>query len=69
MRTVKVIRLGQATQEITVEDGATVSDVLAIAGASAEGRSITFNGNVVTEASTVTSDGNLLLAAQTKGGK
>lgn len=68
MKNVKVIRLGQATQEFSVEDDATVASVLSLAGASAEGRTLTLNGRAVTPNSTV-EEGNLLLAAQTKGGK
>jgi hypothetical protein len=68
LKLIKVIRLGQAVQELAVEDGTTVGTLLSQNGIDASGRTLTFNGAAVTVDSPLLEDGNLLLAAQTKGG-
>lgn len=66
MKTIKVGKFPGRIEELVVEDGATVAQVLDIAGLEPQGYEIQLDGNVVGVDTVV--DGNLLvLAKQVKG--
>ena len=60
---VKLTQIPGATQEFGLNDGATVSDLLALAGKDASNYSIRVNGGSGTS-STVLSDGSTVLLAK-----
>ena len=63
MMTVKLTQVPGATQEYVLEDGATVSDLLAIAGKDAGNYAIRVNGSTG-NTSTALSDGAVVLLSK-----
>lgn len=67
MITVKLAQLPGALREFAMEDGATVSDLLDLAGSSSDGFAISVNGAAASQ-DTVLSDGaNVILSKSAKG--
>ena len=65
--TVRIIRIGQATVEVTVETGSTVAAAIAAAGASSQGAQIRFNGITVDGNTRITENGDIMIAKAIQG--
>jgi putative ubiquitin-RnfH superfamily antitoxin RatB of RatAB toxin-antitoxin module len=67
---VKVAPMGETVTEVNVEPGTTVSEILAIAGISDNGRSITVNNTPADAYTTVVGENSIVsLANKMKGGR
>lgn len=67
---VKVAPMGERVQEVNVEPGTKISDILRIAGVSVNGRSIRVDNEEATESTTVEAEEAVItLANKMKGGR
>lgn len=68
MITVKIIKVPGAIQELALEDGATLSDALAVANLIVEdGQSITVNGNPVPLTTPLNDSDRIIITKGAKG--
>lgn len=65
--TIRIIRIGQATVEVTVETGSTVAAAIAAAGASSQGAQIRFNGIIVDGNTRLNENGDIMIAKAIQG--
>lgn len=66
---VKVAPMGERVTEVNVEHGATVGNILDVAGIDADGRNVTVNGASATLDTSVTTENAVIsLANKMKGG-
>lgn len=65
---VKVAVVGSRTEEVTLNDGAKVSEALQIAGKSADNLDIRIDGNAATTNTTLKNGDIIHLVARAKGG-
>jgi len=65
--TIKIIRVGQPTIEVTADATATVKSVLEAAGVNTTGANIRFNGTAVSMTSKFTTNGDLVISKAVAG--
>lgn len=65
--TIRIIRVGQPTVEVTVQKGATAASALAIADVNTSGAQIRFNGVTITGNSKLQDNGDLMVTKAIQG--